>query len=149
MTPKLTAAIATSGATAVATLIAAAVSLVLRPAAHDGLLFVFSRLTTSVLVVGAVAACLAFVIGFVRANYRGHPAARTPGSPQWLALTALFVAVGPAVIMYMLTVVWLTNAMYVGALALVVGLIAGPLSALIMRPMSRLIREPGSTGKKA
>ena len=148
MTPKFATAIAASGATAVATLITSAVSLALRPATHDGLLFVFSRLTTSVLVVGAIASGLAFIFGFVRANYRGHPVARTPGSAKWLALTALFVAVGPAVIMYMLTVMWLTNAMYVGALALLVGLIAGPLFAVAMRPMSRLIREPGASGKK-
>lgn len=149
MTPKFATAIATAGSTAVATLIVSTVSLALRPVTQDGILFVFSRLTTSVLVVGAIATALAFVIGFVRANYQGHPVANTSGSPKWLALTALFVAFGPAVIMYMLTVMWLTNAMYVGALALLVGLIAGPLFAVAMRPFGHLIREPGSSGRKA
>ena len=149
MTPKFATAIATAGSTAVATLIVSAVSLALRPVTQDGILFVFSRLTTSVLVVGAIATALAFVIGFVRANYQGHPVANTPGSPKWLALTALFVVFGPAVSMYMLTVMWLTNAMYVGALALLVGLIAGPLFVIAIRPIGRLIREPGSSGRKA
>ena len=69
MTPKFATAIATAGATAVATLIVSAVSLALRPVTQDGILYVFSRLTTSVLVVGAIATALACVIGFVRANY--------------------------------------------------------------------------------
>lgn len=148
MKPSAACAIATGGATLTATLVVTVASLVVRSFANDGIWYVFGWLTTSILVIGVTATVIAVIIGLVRAKYSGHPTQHAPATPKWTGLTLLFVVVAPAVIMYMLTVMWLTNAMYVGALALIIGIIAGPIYLIVQSLISRAIRPRQSTDNK-
>ncbi len=140
--PAGRAAVVAAGCTALATLLVCGASLLLRgtgvlPASLGRL----ADLTSSFLVLGVIAAAVNAVVGFVRA--RGAAPGAATGRPRagWLWLTALFIALAAALITYLLTVMWLTNALYV-ALCLVIVCIP---AALIFVPTAALtLRQPGA-----
>lgn len=148
MTPRVVSTIATAGATAVATLIVTGAAYVVHAfssqLSHDGsvqsFLITFGRLSVSVLVVGAIACMLAAGVGLVRSGFPGRPTAGKRPSAAWVWVTTLFVVVAPAFILYMAGVIWLTNALYVGILALIVGLVAGVIFLIVIWPLARLTR---------
>lgn len=141
MTPPRSALVA-AGCTAAAALFVCALTLVLRAAGGlSGPIAVLAGLTSSFAVLGALAAVLGAVVGWVRARavpldgQAPAPGRASAGPPwRWLWLTALFLALSAPLIVYLLAVLWLTNALYV---ALCLAIVCVP-AALAFVPVGRL-----------
>lgn len=140
MKPRALCAVVAAGATALSSGLVGVATVAMRGVAREGVLHTFAWLTNSALVVGAVAAVLAAVVGWVRAGYRGHPQPGTPPTTGWVWLSALFVALAPAFVMYLLTALWLTNALYVALLAVIIGIPAGLIFSATIGPVGRVLR---------
>ena len=113
---------AAAGATAAATVLAVAASLIaLASDAQNVVLYAFGHLTVSIALIGVYCTIVAFVAGYVRGR----------AASPWIS--AVFVALTPGVAAYVFTAFWLVNALYVLLLAVLIGLVAAPIYVFLER----------------
>lgn len=125
-------ALLTAGCTAVATLIVCGLSLLgQKVPTLPAWLGTLSSLTSSFLLLGVVALVINAVTGLVRARY----AQRGRVTGYWTALSSVFLAFTAPVVVYLFTVLWLTNALYVALCLFIVCVLA----AVIFAGLSKLV----------